>query len=250
MDALPTPPLTATDSPNERVVQVRDLHLTLPSAAGPVNILRGIDLDVQRGEAVGIVGPSGSGKTSLLMVLAGLERPSGGSVRVAGRELAGMDEDALARLRRDAIGIVFQAFHLIPTMTALENVSVPLELAGVADAADRAISILGAVGLGHRLTHLPGQLSGGEQQRVALARAFVSEPLLLLADEPTGNLDQATGEAVIDLLFGLRERAGTTLLLITHDPSLADRCGRRVRLADGRVLDDGVAPGIPAGSFA
>ena len=184
------------------------------------------------------------------MVLAGLERPSGGSVRVAGRELAGMDEDALARLRRDAIGIVFQAFHLIPTMTALENVSVPLELAGVADAADRAISILGAVGLGHRLTHLPGQLSGGEQQRVALARAFVSEPLLLLADEPTGNLDQATGEAVIDLLFGLRERAGTTLLLITHDPSLADRCGRRVRLADGRVLDDGVAPGIPAGSFA
>jgi putative ABC transport system ATP-binding protein len=250
MDALPTPPVPASQPLDGPLIQVRDLHLTLPSAAGPVNILRGIDLDVGRGEAVGIIGPSGSGKTSLLMVLAGLERATRGSVRVAGRELTGMDEDALARLRRDAIGIVFQAFHLIPTMTALENVSVPLELAGVADAADRAAASLRAVGLGHRLSHLPGQLSGGEQQRVALARAFAPQPKLLLADEPTGNLDRGTGEAVMELLFGLRERSGTTLLLITHDASLAERCGRRVRLADGMVADSGLVPGLLTGSLA
>ena len=183
------------------IVQVGNLHLTVPAAAGPVNILRGIDLDIPDGEAVGIVGPSGSGKTSLLMVLAGLERATAGTVRIAGQEITGLDEDALARLRRDTIGIVFQAFHLIPTMTALENVAVPLELAGRRDAAARAAAALEAVGLGHRLTHLPGQLSGGEQQRVALARAFAPEPRLLLADEPTGNLDQATGETVMDLLF-------------------------------------------------
>jgi putative ABC transport system ATP-binding protein len=250
MDALPTSPVPASETLDGPLIQIRDLRLTLPSAAGPVNILRGIDLDVAAGEAIGIVGPSGSGKTSLLMVLAGLERATGGSVRVAGRELTGMDEDALARLRRDAIGIVFQAFHLIPTMTALENVSVPLELAGAADAADRAAASLRAVGLGHRLSHLPGQLSGGEQQRVALARAFAPQPLLLLADEPTGNLDRATGQTVMDLLFGLRERSGTTLLLITHDASLAERCGRRIRLADGQVADAGLIPRLLTGSLA
>ena len=216
-------------------MEVRGLTLTVPSAAGPVNILRGIDMDVQSGAAIGIVGPSGSGKTSLLMVLAGLERASGGSVRLAGREITALDEDALARLRRDRVGIVFQAFHLIPTMTALENVAVPLELAGRADAFSRARAALDAVGLGHRLEHLPGQLSGGEQQRVALARAFAPEPALLLADEPTGNLDHATGAVVMDLLFELRASHGTTLLLITHDAALAGRCERIVHIADGRI---------------
>ena len=219
------------------LIRVRDLRLTVPAASGPVNILTGIDLQVGAGEAVGIVGPSGSGKTSLLMVLAGLERPTGGSVVVAGHDLGAMSEDALARMRRETVGIVFQAFHLIPTMTALENVAVPLELAGQADAADRAAASLRAVGLGHRLTHLPGQLSGGEQQRVALARAFAPRPRMLLADEPTGNLDAATGAAVMDLLFGLREQGGTTLLLITHDTGLAARCDRQVRIADGRVAE-------------
>jgi len=217
-------------------VQVRGLCLTVPSSAGPVNILRGIDLDIEAGAAVGLVGPSGSGKSSLLMVLAGLERATSGSVRVAGHDLTTLSEDALARLRRACIGIVFQAFHLIPTMTALENVAIPLELAGDAAAMDRAEASLRAVGLGHRLTHLPGQLSGGEQQRVALARAFAPAPQLLLADEPTGNLDRATGGAVMELLFALRERRGSTLLLITHDPDLAGRCGRIVHIADGRVV--------------
>ncbi len=219
------------------LVAVRDLHLTVPSAAGSVNILSGIDLVVNEGEAVGIVGPSGSGKTSLLMVLAGLEAATAGSVRVAGQELTVLNEDALARFRRRTVGIVFQAFHLIPTMTALENVAIPLELAGAPDAEQRAADSLASVGLGHRLTHLPGQLSGGEQQRVALARAFAPEPRLLLADEPTGNLDVATGRTVMDLLFGMQQRLGTTLLLITHDPALAYRCGRRVRIADGRVAE-------------
>ena len=217
-------------------MRVRGLHLTVPASAGPVNILRGIDLDVAAGEAVGIVGPSGSGKTSLLMVLAGLERATSGSVVLAGQELTMMGEDALARLRRAQVGIVFQAFHLMASMTALENVAVPLELAGVADAMARAADSLRAVGLGHRLTHLPGQLSGGEQQRVALARAFAPRPRLLLADEPTGNLDRATGDAVMNLLFDLRAQYGTTLLLITHDPALAARCSRIVTLADGRVV--------------
>ncbi|MDR3535633.1 MAG: ABC transporter ATP-binding protein [Acetobacteraceae bacterium] len=236
MDAIPLPPVPAGATMPE--VQVRDLCLTVPSAAGPVNILRGIDLDIAQGEAVGLVGPSGSGKTSLLMVLAGLEQATSGQVRLGGEDITRLDEDVLARLRRDRIGIVFQAFHLIPTMTALENVAVPLELAGRPDAATRATEALRAVGLAHRLTHLPGQLSGGEQQRVALARAFAAEPSLLLADEPTGNLDHATGEAVMDLLFAMRARTGTTLLLITHDPRLADRCDRQVHLADGLVVED------------
>jgi len=230
MDA--TPP-----SPAPPLVAVRGLALTVPSAAGPVNILRGIDLDIAAGEAAGLIGPSGSGKTSLLMVLAGLERATAGSVRFGGQEITAWDEDALARLRREAIGIVFQAFHLIPTMTALENVAVPLELAGRRDAEDRAEAALRAAGLGHRLTHLPGQLSGGEQQRVALARAFAPEPRLLLADEPTGNLDKATGEAVMDKLFELRTRTGTTLLLVTHDAGLAARCERCIHIADGRVTE-------------
>jgi putative ABC transport system ATP-binding protein len=231
-------------APPSRValVQVRNLHLTVPSAAGPVNILRGIDLDIGAGEAVGIVGPSGSGKTSLLMVLAGLERATAGIVIVDGHTVTAMDEDALARLRREAIGIVFQAFHLIPAMTALENVAVPLELAGVRDAGARAEAALDAVGLRHRLTHLPGQLSGGEQQRVALARAFAPRPRLLLADEPTGNLDRATGDAVMDLLFHLRAETGTTLLLITHEAHLAARCSRRIHLADGMVTEIDLSP--------
>jgi putative ABC transport system ATP-binding protein len=231
MDAIPPSPLPTVVP----LVRIRDLHLTVPSAAGPVNILRGVGLDIAKGEAVGLIGPSGSGKTSLLMVLAGLERATSGSVSLAGQEITALNEDALARLRRAQIGIVFQAFHLIPTMTALENVAVPLELAGLRDAGGRARAALDAVGLGHRLTHLPGQLSGGEQQRVALARAFAPEPALLLADEPTGNLDHATGQAVIDLLFELRRRTGTTLLLITHDRDLAARCDRQVHLSDGRV---------------
>ena len=225
------------NSPPPTLVQVRDLTLTVPSAAGPVNILRGISLAIRRGEAVGLVGPSGSGKTSLLMVLAGLERATSGSILLDGAEVTALDENALARLRRESIGIVFQAFHLIPTMTALENVAIPLELAGRRDAAVRAETVLKAVGLGHRLGHLPGQLSGGEQQRVALARAFAPEPRLLLADEPTGNLDHATGETVMDLLFTLRARTGTTLLLITHDADLASRCDRQIHLIDGRVAD-------------
>ena len=225
------------NSPPPTLVQVRDLTLTVPSAAGPVNILRGISLAIRRGEAVGLVGPSGSGKTSLLMVLAGLERATSGSILLDGAEVTTLDENALARLRRESIGIVFQAFHLIPTMTALENVAIPLELAGRRDAAVRAETVLKAVGLGHRLGHLPGQLSGGEQQRVALARAFAPEPRLLLADEPTGNLDHATGETVMDLLFTLRARTGTTLLLITHDVDLASRCDRQIHWIEGRVAD-------------
>jgi putative ABC transport system ATP-binding protein len=228
MDAISPPPA-------QPLVRVKNLVLTVPSAAGPVNILRGVDLDIGKGEAVGLIGPSGSGKTSLLMVLAGLERATSGTVSLDGREITRLNEDALARLRREQVGIVFQAFHLIPTMTALENVAIPLELAGVRDATARAHAALASVGLGHRLTHLPGQLSGGEQQRTALARAFAPEPALLLADEPTGNLDHVTGEAVIDLLFALRQRTGTTLLLITHDRNLAARCDRQVHLSDGRV---------------
>ncbi|WP_428540521.1 ABC transporter ATP-binding protein [Rhodopila sp.] len=244
MDAIPRSPLSAT--PIMPLVRIRNLHLTVPSAAGPVNILRGVDLDIAKGEAMSLIGPSGSGKTSLLMVLAGLERATSGSVLLGGQEITGLGEDALARLRRERVGIVFQAFHLIPTMTALENVAIPLELAGVRDADGRAGAALQAVGLGHRLTHLPGQLSGGEQQRTALARAFAPEPALLLADEPTGNLDHATGESVIDLLFALRRRTGATLLLITHDRALAERCDRQVHLSDGRVAD-GRVDGAVAG---
>ena len=220
------------------LIAASGLVFTAQAASGPVHVLRGVDLAVEAGEAVGIVGPSGSGKTSLLMLLAGLERPTTGGLRVAGRDLGALDEDGLARFRRDEVGIVFQAFHLIPTMSALENVAVPLEFAGRRDAFDRAAAALKEVGLGHRLDHYPGQLSGGEQQRVALARAVVAEPRLILADEPTGNLDRATGTVVMELLFGLRARLGTTLLLITHDPALAERCGRQVRMADGRIESD------------
>ncbi|MCO6414687.1 ABC transporter ATP-binding protein [Siccirubricoccus sp. KC 17139] len=236
MDTIASHPRSLAQShADDSLIAARDLRFKVAGAAGEVNILRGIDLDIGRGEAVGLVGRSGSGKTSLLMLLAGLERPSGGSLRVAGQELGRLDEDALARFRRDHLGIVFQAFHLVPTMTALENVAVPLEFAGRRDAFARAEAALAAVGLGHRLGHYPGQLSGGEQQRVALARAVVAEPPLLLADEPTGNLDGATGEEVMALLFGLWERLGTTLLLITHDPALAARCGRVLRMEDGRI---------------
>ncbi|MFC3126535.1 ABC transporter ATP-binding protein [Pseudoroseomonas globiformis] len=217
------------------LIEARGLTFKVAAAGGEVNILRGVDLAVQQGEAVGLVGPSGSGKTSLLMLLAGLERPSGGTLHVAGEDLARLDEDALARFRRDTLGIVFQSFHLVPTMTALENVAVPLEFAGRRDAFDRARSALERVGLGHRLDHYPGQLSGGEQQRTALARAVVAEPRLLLADEPTGNLDGATGQKVMDLLFGLREQLGMTLVLITHDPAVAGRCGRQIRMSDGQL---------------
>ena len=238
--------LIRRSSPSAKpLVRIRDLVLTVPSAAGPVNILRGVDLDIAKGEAVGLVGPSGSGKTSLLMVLAGLERATSGSVSLDGQEITRLNEDALAKLRRDQVGIVFQSFHLIPTMTALENVAIPLELAGIRNAGDRARAALESVGLGHRLTHLPGQLSGGEQQRTALARAFAPEPGLLLADEPTGNLDHATGETIIDLLFALRRRTGTTLLLITHDRDLARRCDRQVHLSDGQVDDGQVDEMVP-----
>jgi putative ABC transport system ATP-binding protein len=226
------PPVTLS------LIEAQSLVFTAAAASGPVQVLRGVDLSVAAGEAVGIVGPSGSGKTSLLMLLAGLERPTGGKLSVAGHNLGALDEDELARFRRDEVGIVFQAFHLIPTMSALENVAVPLEFAGRRDAFDRAAVALKEVGLGHRLDHYPGQLSGGEQQRVALARAVVAEPRLILADEPTGNLDRTTGAVVMNLLFDLRARLGTTLLLITHDPLLAERCERQVRIEDGRIVSD------------
>ncbi len=219
------------------MIDLVDVHLTLGSEAGEVNILRGVNLFVGAGETVSVVGPSGSGKTSMLMVIAGLERATSGQVNVSGQALGSLNEDALALFRRDHVGIVFQSFHLVPTMSALENVAVPLELAGRRDAFDRAAEGLAAVGLDHRLTHYPGQLSGGEQQRVALARAFSVQPHLLLADEPTGNLDGATGAHVIDLMFELAERNGTTLLLITHDVDLAERCGRTVHMADGEIVE-------------
>lgn len=221
---------------NTPAIQLSDLRLTLTSDAGPVNILRGIDLTIATGETVGIVGPSGSGKTSLMLLMAGLEQATGGGLIVAGRDLARMSEDQLALWRRAEIGIVFQAFHLIPTMTALENVAVPLELAGRRDAFAAARTALDSVGLAHRLQHYPAQLSGGEQQRVALARALVGKPRLLLADEPTGNLDHETGQRVMALIFDLARAHGSTLVLITHDPALAARCDRIVHLEDGQIL--------------
>jgi putative ABC transport system ATP-binding protein len=221
----------------EAIVALRDVHLKLESLAGEVNILRGLDLDVARGETVAVVGPSGSGKSTMMMVMAGLERATSGSVRIAGQDLGALDEDGLALFRRKRVGIVFQGFHLIPTMTARENVAVPLEFAGIPDAFMRADKALGAVGLGHRLTHYPGQLSGGEQQRVALARAMVIDPDLLLADEPTGNLDVATGHQIIELMFDLARERGSTLILITHDGQLARRCSRILRMQDGRIAE-------------
>ena len=222
---------------NGAAVYLQDVHLSLTSAAGEVNILRGISLAVDQGEAVGIIGPSGGGKSTMMMVIAGLERASSGQVETAGIDLGQMDEDELALFRRDNVGIVFQDFHLIPTMTALENVAVPLEFAGIKDAYERARDRLAAVGLDHRLEHYPGQLSGGEQQRVALARAFAPRPAILLADEPTGNLDGKTGQVVMDLLFELHDTAGTTLMLISHDRLLAERCDRIITLADGKITD-------------
>lgn len=203
-----------------------------------MQILKGIDLTVEVGETVALLGPSGSGKSSLMAVLSGLERAGGGSLSVAGQDFAAMDEDALAAARRGRIGIVLQAFHLLPTMTAQENVATPMELAGESDAWPRAAAELEAVGLGHRLTHYPAQLSGGEQQRVAIARATAPRPTLIFADEPTGNLDGATGKDIIELLFARRAETGATLVIITHDPSLAERCGRIVTLGDGRIVSD------------
>lgn len=211
------------------------MHLSLESNAGTIEILKNISLNVSTGESLALIGPSGSGKSSLLMLLGGLERASSGSVRVAGTELSDLNEDQLAFLRRDQMGIVFQSFHLIPTMSALENVATPLELAGVTDAFKKARSALDSVGLTHREDHFPGQLSGGEQQRVALARAVVAKPKILLADEPTGNLDGINGIAIMDLLFSLRDQFGSTLILVTHDPVLANRCNRIIRLHDGEI---------------
>jgi putative ABC transport system ATP-binding protein len=220
----------------QAAVLLKNLTLTLPSRAGNVEILRGVDLSVNSGEAIGIVGPSGSGKTSLLMLIAGLERATSGTLEVAGTSLKDKNEDALAAFRRDTIGIIFQSFHLIPTMTALENVSVPLEFRGVANAMQLAEEKLKRVGLAHRLTHYPGQLSGGEQQRVAIARALASGARILLADEPTGNLDQETGEQIIKLLFELKKQEGASLLLITHDRALAKRCDRIAEVRDGKII--------------
>lgn len=212
-----------------------DVHLSLASKAGRVDILRGVDLTVEQGASVGVIGPSGSGKSSLLMIMGGLEQATGGRVTALGADLTTMNEDALARFRRDHMGVVFQSFHLIPTMTALENVAVPLELAGVQGAFDRAADELAALGLGDRGDHYPAQLSGGEQQRVALARAAAPHPRILLADEPTGNLDAATGATIMDALFALQERHGSTLVLVTHAADLAARCEQIVRIEDGRA---------------
>ncbi len=222
-------------SVSEPVIRLDHVDLTLGSGPSRVHVLRGVDLAVGRGESIGLVGPSGSGKSTLLMVIAGLERIDGGRVAVAGQDYAGLDEDRLAMFRGKQIGFVFQAFHLMQTMNALENVAVPLELAGRADAFDRAASVLGQVGLGERLEHYPAQLSGGEQQRVAIARALAIDPAILIADEPTGNLDAATGREIADLLFAAVAERGTTLVLVTHDEHLAGRCDRTVRIAAGQI---------------
>ena len=219
----------------DKAIALENLDLSLGRGAARVHILKGISLTIARGEAVGLVGPSGSGKSTLLMTIAGLERPDSGRVVVDGTDIGRLDEDALARFRGRRIGIVFQSFHLVPTMTALENVALPLELAGADDAFERAAGELAAVGLGGRLQHYPAQLSGGEQQRVAVARALAPNPAILVADEPTGNLDEATGRQVIDLLFAGHVERGTTLVLVTHDNALAQRCDRVVRLRSGRI---------------
>jgi putative ABC transport system ATP-binding protein len=221
----------------EKIVELKNVHLSLQSRAGTVQILRGIDLDIRHGETIGIVGPSGSGKSTLLMIMTGLEKASSGAVHVAGHDFTALGEDGLARARGENIGIVFQSFHLVPTMTALENVALPLEFSGRGDARERAAEVLGTVGLSHRLDHFPAQLSGGEQQRVAIARALAPNPKLLFADEPTGNLDARNGEQIMDLLFDLHERSGTTLVLVTHDERLAARCGRSIHIEDGRIDD-------------
>lgn len=219
----------------ETVISLENAALSLDGNAGRVDILHGITLDVVRGETLGLVGPSGSGKSSLLMLMGGLEQATGGTIAALGHDLTAMNEDALARFRLKHMGVVFQSFHLIPTMTALENVATPLELSGARDAFKRAGEELEAVGLSHRADHYPAQMSGGEQQRVALARASAPRPDILLADEPTGNLDGTNGAAIIDLLFGLRDRHGATLVLVTHSNSLAARCDRVIRLRDGKI---------------
>ena len=218
------------------IISMRGVSLSLPSSAGLVHILKGIDLEVLKGETVGLIGPSGSGKSSLLMLMGGLEQATCGKIDVLAQDLTRLSEDSLARFRRSHMGIVFQSFHLIPTMTALENVLTPLELAGISDAMERAEAELTEVGLADRMRHYPAQLSGGEQQRVALARATVLRPELLLADEPTGNLDGINGVAIMDMLFTMRKKYGSTLVLVTHDPTLAKRCDRMVSLSDGRIL--------------
>jgi putative ABC transport system ATP-binding protein len=228
-----TSPLPAIDA--------RNLTLSLGQGDSAVAVLRGIDLAVPQGQTLALLGPSGSGKSSLMAVLSGLERAGGGTLTVAGENFAALDEDALAAARRGRIGVVLQAFHLLPTMTAIENVMTPLELAGLPDARQRAEAELGAVGLGHRLHHYPAQLSGGEQQRVAIARALAARPALVFADEPTGNLDAATGATIMDLLFARRAETGATLVIITHDAALAERCERVVTLADGRIASDSAA---------
>ena len=220
------------------VIALKNVSLRLDGNAGPVDILHGLTLEVAAKETVGLIGPSGSGKSSLLMLMGGLERATGGEIRAMGQDLTAMNEDQLARFRRSHMGVVFQSFHLIPTMTALENVATPLELGGASDAFERAEAELEAVGLDSRMHHFPAQMSGGEQQRVALARAAAPRPDILLADEPTGNLDGTTGEAIMDLLFGLRDRHGATLILVTHAPELAKRCDRVIRLRDGRIDTD------------
>jgi putative ABC transport system ATP-binding protein len=228
-----------TNPPKTQIaLEAKDVRLTLGQGTSAVEILRGLDLTVPAGQTLALLGPSGSGKSSLMAVLSGLERASSGALQVAGEDFAALDEDALAKARRGRIGIVLQAFHLLPTMTALENVATPLELADVDDARIRAEAELAAVGLGHRLGHYPAQLSGGEQQRVAIARATAPRPAILFADEPTGNLDAATGAGIIDLLFARRAETGATLIIITHDVSLAERCERIVTLADGRIASD------------
>lgn len=232
----PAAPASAASPP--LILAARQLTLSLGRGSGAVTILKGIDLAVPQGQTVALLGPSGSGKSSLMAVLTGLERASSGTLAVAGADFLGLDEDALARARRGRIGIVLQAFHLLPTMTALENVMTALELAGIAGAPAIAAAELTAVGLGHRLAHYPAQLSGGEQQRVAIARALAPRPPLLFADEPTGNLDAATGQSIVELLFARRAETGATLVIITHDPALAERCERVITLHDGRIVTD------------
>jgi putative ABC transport system ATP-binding protein len=235
-----------TSARPDAAIALRGINLSLGRGVARVHILRDIDLHIGAGEAIGLVGPSGSGKSTLLMVMAGLERPDAGTVVLAGRDLGGLDEDALARFRGRHVGIVFQSFHLIPTMTALENVAVPLELAGAADAFARARKELAAIGLADRLDHYPAQLSGGEQQRVALARALAPDPDILVADEPTGNLDETTGRQIVDLLFAGHAARRATLVLVTHDPQLAARCDRVLRMRSGHLEPEAVAKARPA----
>lgn len=249
--ADPTPLTTDNAAGSDEIVlEARNVTLTLGAADAPVEILRGIDLTVTKGESVAILGPSGSGKSSMMALLTGLEQPTSGDIIVSGTPIASMDEDGLARARRGTIGIILQAFHLLPTMTALENVMVPLELDSGSNIPRRASDALEKVGLGHRLGHYPAQLSGGEQQRVAIARAIVAEPDILFADEPTGNLDGETGGEIIDILFERHRQSAATLVIITHDPALAKKCARVITMGDGQIVDDTRLDTIAAGQNA